>query len=610
MTVEMWLTLAILVAAIVLFVTEWLRVDVVALGVVVLLMLTGILTTGEALAGFSDSAVLTITALFIVGGAVLQTGLAGMIGDRILRIAGTNETRLILVIMLAVAFLSGFLSNTGTVAVLLPAIVGLAASANLSPSKLLMPLTFGSMVGGATTLIGTPPNIIVSNLLAQSGQSEFDFFSFTPVGLVVTAATILFMVTIGRRLLPDHRPRRQVQQVRTPEELVKLYRLPDNLFRLRVPEQSPLVGQNLEESQMGHEYNVSVLEVLRANGGQPTTILPNVNTVFQAGDVLIVRGASEAVSQAAAVWKLGIQPASVADQRLLVTREIGIAEVVIPYQSALEGKTLEDVRFGSTHRLTVLDIRRPGVGDEDEALDLKNTPLNFGDTLLVQGEWKNIVALKERGHDFIVTGSPEAMAGMPKSHKAPVALAVLAAMLALMVTGVVSVTAASMLAGLAMVLTGCLTMDEAYASIDWRSVVLIAGMLPMSTALDKVGLVSVVATGFTGVTGGMDPRFVLGGLFLLTAIFTQVLSNTATTVLVAPIALAMANDLGLDPHAFMLAVAVAASMAFASPVASPTNTLVMGAGGYRFVDYLRIGTPLILITMLLATLVLPLLWPM
>lgn len=622
MTVDMWITSGILVLAIVLFVTEWLRVDIVALGVVVSLMLTGILDPADALAGFSSPVVLTIASLFIVGGAVLQTGLAGLIGEQILKVAGKSQARLTAVIMLAVAVMSGFMSDTGVVAVMLPAIVSLAASARISPSRLLLPMAFASLLGGAATLIGTPPNIVVADLLRSQSLNTFGFFSFTPMGVLLLIAGTIFMVTAGRRLLPDNQPVHDIQLIDPPQELIDLYRLPDNLFQLRVRRASPLVGHTLADSRLRERFEISVLEIVRPVEPQTVARLGDQRLVvqsdekrhiyamqqelLQADDILIVQGDGNAVSQAAAFLNLGIQPVSTDEQEGLITHEAGIAEVLLPPRSALINRTLTEVQFGTVYHLTVLDIRRPSVKGR---LSLKDTPLAFGDTLLVQGEWKNITALKQRRRDFIVIGEPEAMSGPPNRRKAWIAFLVLLGMLVLMVTGVVAITTTAMLAGLLMVLTGCLTMDEAYQSISWKSMVLIAGMLPMSTALVNVGLVDLIAGGFTATLGNFGPLVIMAGLFLLTSVLTQVLSNTATAVLIAPIALATALQLGIDPRAFLMAVAVAASMGFASPVASPVNTLVIGAGDYRFGDYIRVGLPLILIEMIVTLLALPLIWP-
>jgi di/tricarboxylate transporter len=622
MTLEMWVALGILIAAIILFVTEWLRVDVVAIAVMVSLMLTGLLTAQEAIAGFSNPAVLTIAALFIVGGGVMQTGLAAAIGERILKVAGTHAGRLTLVIMIAVALLSAVMSDTGTVAVLLPAIISLGVSARISPSKLLIPLSYGSLLGGATTLIGTPPNIIVSDLLREHGLQPFQFFDYTPIGLVIFVAGVLFVISIGRRLLPDHKPRQDVQRVETPEELLSLYRLPDNLFRLRVRRSSEMVGKTLLESRVRQDYGLTVLDILRPNPdginakelrwrtngdrSEYASISPSADATIEVGDILIVQAATKDISHGAAALNLGVQPAQSRDDTSLISSEVGIAEILLPPRSSLLGKSLVDVQFGSVYHLTVLGINRPGV---EESLDLKETDLRFGDTLLVQGPWKNILDLRNKRRDFVVMGQPEQELIAPARAKAPLAMLVLLGMLVVMVTNLIPLATASMLAALVMILTGCLSIDEAYDAVDWKSIVLIAGMLPMATTLEKVGLVDLAAQGFTHSLGNLGPMLILGGFYLLTSIFTQVLSNTATTVLIAPIALATAVQLGVQPYAFLMGVAIAASMAFASPVASPANTLVMGAGHYRFSDYIKVGIPLILITLLVAMLALPLIFP-
>jgi len=625
MTPEMWITLAILVVAIVLFVTEWLRVDVVALVVVVALILTGVLTTREAIAGFSSTVVLLIASLFIVGGAVLNTGLASVIGRTILRIAGTGQVRLIAVVLIAVAIMSGFMSDTGVVAVMMPAIVSLAAAAGISPSRLLIPLAYGALLGGASTLIGTPPNIVVSDLLARTeGYSPFSFFDYTPLAVLLVIAGTIFMLTIGRRLLPDRKREIDEQAVATPGELFERYALPDSIYKLRVRKASELIGNTISDAALGHDYDIDIIEIIRpapertlaAIGGQRIVlqnrqnvpIHPRPDTVLERDDVLIVRGTGEAVGRAAANHNLMIQPRGTNSETELINRQVGVAEVIIPPRSSLIDKTLGDVRFGSRYRLTVLDIVRP----EGRTSAVRDTRLRNGDTLLVQGEWRDIVALRKMRRDFVLMDEEGIASQVYNTAKAPITGAILFGMMVIMVFGEsigLGATPAAMLAALLIILTGCLTMDEAYDAIDWKSLVLIAGMLPMSTALEKVGLVSLIADGFALTLGELGPAFVLGGLFLMTSAFTQVLSNTATAVLIAPIALATAINLGVAPQAFLMAVAVAASMAFATPVASPVNTLVMGAGNYRFSDYLKIGIPMIFVTFIVSVIALPILFP-
>jgi di/tricarboxylate transporter len=632
MTQDMWVVVAILVVAIFLFVTERLRVDIVALGVVLALTLTEILTPSEAIAGFSSTAVITIAALFIVGGAVLQTGLAAMIGQRILRVAGTDELKLTAVIMIAVALLSGVMSDTGTVAVLMPAIIGVALSAKISPSKLLIPLSFGSLLGGAMTLIGTPPNIIVSDLLreenirlAEQGLDNvyrtFEFFDYTPVGILLLIAGIAFMLTIGRRILPDYGSKEEQQQLESPEELVELYQLAEKVGYLRVRSKSPLKDKTIGESRLRRDYGLNVIEVLHPEGAIPVAsfgerqltiqstarqhVFPTANTVLRQDDVIIVQGEEANINRAVEELVLELQENPETGNEALVNRQRGVAEVVLPPRSSLIGRTLRETRFALSYNLSILDIRRPGTTN----LDTQTTRLEFGDTLLVQGLWHDIMALRKNRIDFVLLGQPETMLDALNSRRAPVAALVLGAMLVVLIMDALPLVTTALLAALAMVLTRCLTMDEAYDAIDWKSLVLIAGMLPMATALNKVGLVNETALQVTEALGGSGPTVVLGGLFLLTAFFTQVLSNTATAVLVAPIALQIATEMEVAPYGFLMGVAIAASMAFASPVASPVNTLVLGAGNYRFVDYIKIGVPMLVIMLIITLIAVPIVFP-
>ncbi|MGD8865144.1 MAG: SLC13 family permease [Anaerolineales bacterium] len=617
---DTWIVLAILIAALVLFVTEWLRVDVVAFAVVVTLALTGVLTPEQAFAGFSNPAVLTIAALFIIGGAVMNSGLAGALGRRVLQIAGKSETRLIVVLMVAVALLSSIMSDTGTVAVLLPAVVAVARSAHIAPSKLLIPLSFGALLGGAATQIGTPPNIIVSDLLVESDLEPFTFFSFTPMGAALIVLGLLFMLSFGRRFLPTRGTSIESQRVESPQELVDLYRLPEDLFRLRVRRNSPLSGKSLAEANLRADFNVNVLEIRRASALEKSEtsrlsallrddlerLTPEPELEFKVDDLLIVQGDTQDITQLAARWNLGLQPATALDEEALLNEEVGVAEVLLPPRSSLVGKTLVQTRFGTQFGLSVLGIQRP---DKEALLDLKDTRLQFGDILLVQGPWRAILALRDRRRDFVVMGQPEGAYRGVRRRSAILVSMILAGMLITMITNLLPLATASWLAALALVLTGTINMDDAYQSIDWRSVVLIAGMLPMSTALEQVQVVDWAAMSLTDWLGPLGPHVVLAGIFILTSTFTQLLSNTATTVLLAPVALISAQTLGVEPHAFLMAVALAASTAFASPVASPVNTLVMGAGGYRFSDYLKVGGPMILLSLITSVLLLPVLFP-
>lgn len=621
MTLEMWITIAILGVAMVLFITEIIRLDLVALGVMTALMLFGILTIEEGLAGFSNKAVISIAALFIVGGAVFHTGLASLIASRILQVAQGDLTRLMVIMMVSVALMSAFISSTGVMALMLPAVVSLARQMRVGASKLLLPMAYSALLGGALTLIGTPPNLLINEALRSAGLPPFDFFSFTPLALLLLGIGVIYMLVFGRRFLPDPKPKSGVQTVVTPHELFLIYELPGNLFRLRVQDDSPMVGQTIRESGLSDAYNLNVLSLQRANG-DPRPILPLISrtatqerlhvpsaeTPLHASDLLLVQGSAEDVARATGALKLAVLAAEPVLEGDVISNEVGIAEVLLRPRSTLIGKTISELRFSRNYHLTVLALRRPGA---ENPVAIKDTPIKLGDVLLVQGEWKHIFALKQLREDFVVMGEREALqvGALTRPDKAPITLLIMVAMVALVALNILDLAPASILAALAVILTRCIETDDAYSTIDLKTLFLMAGMLPMSTALAKVGLVDMVATGFVGALGQGGTVVVMAGLFILTAAMTQVLSNTATAVLIAPLALATAQQLGVQPHAFLMSIAVAASMAFATPIASPVNTLVVSAGGYRFMDYVRVGVPLVILSLIVSVIVLPILFP-
>jgi di/tricarboxylate transporter len=603
----------LLAATILLFASDRLRLDLVAVLALLGLLLTGVLTPAEALGGFSDPLVLIVAGLFVVGGGLLQTGVASALGEWLSRVAGTSEARLIVVVMLLVAALSAFMSSTGTVAVLLPVVISLAWKAKISPSRVLIPLAYASLLGGMLTLIGTPPNLVVSNQLATAGLAPFGFFAFTPLGLVMLGIGVAFMLLAGRRMLPQ-RTRRGVaaggEEALSISELTRAYGLPGNATHLRVQPDSPLVGLTLAETNLRARYRVNVLEhqAWPARQPSPSRARPATPaTRLQARDILRVQGQPDEIGRLIREAGLSRWPSQDGEARFH-SDELGLAEVLLTPRSALIGKTLQEVQFRHKYHVTVLASLRLG---EPLASDLAATPLRFGDALLVQGAWENIDLLRDEHRDFVVVGQPREMsAGQRWSPRAPLAVAIMAAMLLLMTTGVVPTVSAVLLAAVAMVLSRCLTAEEAYRTINWESVVLIAGMLPMATALEKTGGVQIIVDGLTAHLGGLGPLAVMAGLFVLTSGFSQFISNTATAVLMAPIALQSAASLSVAPAPFLMTVALAASTAFATPIASPVNTLVLGPGGYRFGDYARVGLALQALILLATLILVPLLFPL
>lgn len=615
MTTDLLIVFAILAITIALFLSDRLRLDLVALIALLALMLSGVITTGEALAGFSNDIVLIIAGLFVVGGGLFRTGVADTIGTKLSQVAGTDETRLLVVIMLVVAVLSAFLSSTGTTAIFLPIVVSLAWSAKISPSKLLIPLAFASLIGGMLTLIGTPPNIVVSNYMVSQGLEPFGFFQFTPVGLVMLIIAIAYMLVVGRRLLPSRAPSSSPSAALDADapsmnELAESYGLANNVYRLRIRRNSPLEGKTLADLNLPAHYDVTVLEIQSWPPDEEYPTPPRAvgpDTVLNEHDILRVQGHIEDVARLAREQSLTIRPPDELGGRF-ISKELGLVEIILTPRSRLIGRTLRETRFRDTFKVTVLAIMRRG---QPIQKDLATTTLRFGDTLLVQGTWQQIELLANRRRDFLVVGLPrEIIERKRATNKAPIAVAILGGMMLLMTFQILPTVQAVLLAAVAMVLMGCLSMEDAYSSMNWESIILIAAMLPMATALEKNGGVTFISNGLIESLGASGPYLLMAGLFVLTSLLSQVISNTATTVLIAPIAYQSAISMGVSPYTFMMVIAIAASTAFSTPIASPVNTLVLSPGNYRFGDFSKVGVPLQVLILAATLIVVPMLFPL
>jgi di/tricarboxylate transporter len=603
----------ILGITIVLFVVDRIRLDIVALLALLALLLSGILTVTEALAGFSATVVIIIAALFIVGLGLLQTGVAAMLGRLLARLAGNSEMRILALVMGIVALLSAFMSSTGAVAMLLPAVISVARDIKISPAKLAMPLAFGSLIGGMLTLIGTPPNLVVSDALQAAGEAPFSFFAFTPIGLVILVVGLLFMALIGRHLLPNKVPRGAAGQIGsvlpTIDEMAAHYQLPQNLFRLRIRRNSPLVGLSCMQARLGERYHVDVIQVQSWPDGAghpkpPRPVAPD--TIFERHDILYVHGAQEAVTRLSREESLGIRPNNENGGQIL-PGEIGLAEVLISTDSQLIGRTLAEARFRNRYDATVVAVMRNQTLLHEDVAQL---PLRLGDMLLVEGTWRNLELLEAERSDFIVIGQPRQMEEQLYSVRyATTAIAIVIGMLVLASFNIVPTVTATLLAAVAMVLSGCVRVDQMYSGISWESIILIAAMLPMATALEKTGGIQFVATALTDLVGGYGPLALMAGLYLITTFFSQFMSNTATAVLIAPLAVQAAQTLGWELQPFLMVVAIAASTSFSTPIASPVNTIVMGPGGYRFMDFVKVGVPLQIVVLLVSLLVIPWFFP-
>lgn len=604
-TQETLIVFGILAATVALFLSDRLRLDVVALLSLLALTLSGILTPAEALAGFGDPLVLTIAGLFVVGAALFQTGAADALGRRLTNIAGTNEPRAITATMLLVALLSTVMSSTGTVAVFLPVVTALARSTGLSRARLFMPLAYAALLGGMVTLIATPPNLVASEALRNAGYEPFGFFSFTPIGLLMVFLGVGYMALVGRRLLPARdREAPVAREVEDATQLVERYQLPGQLFRLRVRSGSPLAGRTLADNNLRAEARLNVVAIQRAPAGQVAP--PDPDAVVSVGDVLTVKGTTEDVQRAAQTLALGVQPEGTQVGEDLAG-ELAVAEVLLTPRSRLIGSSLREARFRDLYQVIVLAILRHG---EPVAGPTSQVKLRFGDTLLVQGTWEQIAGLRAERNDFVVLGEPREHEGARyDTRRGPLVIAIIVAMLALITFELLPTVTAVLLAGVAVVLTGCLRMEDAYRSMSWESVVLIAGMLPMATALEKTGGMGLIAGWLTTSLGPLGPLAVLAGLFLLSSLFGLFISNTATAVLMAPIAIEAATTLGVSPYPLLMTVAISASTAFSTPISSPVNTLVVGPGGYRFRDFVVVGVPLQLLLMVASVLAIPLFFP-
>ncbi|MAT96280.1 MAG: hypothetical protein CL608_03985 [Anaerolineaceae bacterium] len=594
MTFDHILVLGILTAAIALFVSDRLRVDLVALLVLIALILTGLLTPEEAFAGFASPAVITVWAVFIISGAMFHSGVADMLARQMLRLAGNNPTRLLIVIMITAGIMSAFMNNIGAVAILLPAVVAIGRSQQIAPSKLLMPLAFAALLGGNMTLIGTPPNILATTILQDYGGVEpFEFFDFLPMGIIVLAAGILYMVLFGRHLLPERQ---------SGDELVDAYPVREYVTEVRVSEKSPLVGQTVKQSRFGEQFGLNILRVRHEVDEMES---PMVERPLQAGDVLLVEGPVPQILTVCRTHELQLvkEWQSQAWHPSLETEGMQLIELTLSPQSNLTGQTLKEMGFRARFGLSVLAIRHSGKSIIDH---LGDVPIEFGDALLVQGIPSKFGLLRTNPN-FLVLDAPPVE--LRRTEKAAVALIILFAVLLTATVGWLDIATTMVLGAVIMIITGVLTMEEAYLAIDWQSVFLIAGMLPLGIAMEETGTARLLADQLVNLVGSLGPVVVLAGVFLLTALLTEVISNAAATVLMVPIAIDAALGLGAAPEPFVMATVLAASTSFLMPVGHQVNVIIYGPGGYRFSDYARVGIWLNLIILGLVVTVLPLIWP-
>jgi di/tricarboxylate transporter len=608
MNPDLLIVLVLLFTAVMLFSIDKPHRDAVALMILVALPLTGILTVEETLSGFSDASVILIAALFVIGEGLVRTGIVYRLGDWLVARAGSSEVRLLVLLMLAVGGLGSVMSSTGVVAIFIPVVLGVAARLKISPRRLMMPLAFAGLISGMLTLVATPANMVVHSELLRGGHAGFDFFSFAPIGLPILLLGVLYML-VTRRWLQGGGAGESAPPRLTLTDLARSYRLGERARRLQVRADSALTNQVLDELRLRSQFGINVIAIERQRQFRTLLLMATGNTQLQAGDVLLVDLVSPAIAVLGAYQELGLDALPLRSSYYRVhSHELGLAEVALPPESQLLGKSIQAIGLRSRYKVNVVGLRRDG-----QALDglLVDEKLGQGDTLLVAGSWKHIRHLQGLTRDFLVLSVPaEVDEVAPAARKAPYALFSLALMVGLMLSATLPTVTAALIGCLLMGAFRCIDIPSAYRAINWSSLLLIVAMLPFALALQKTGGVALVVDGLVGALGNAGPRVILASLFAVTALIGLFISNTATAVLMAPVAIATAQSLGVSPHPFAMIVALAASAAFMTPISSPVNTLVLGPGQYRFADFVRVGVPFTVLVMLVSVLMVPWMFPL
>jgi di/tricarboxylate transporter len=574
----------------ILFIKDVLPVEVVSLLGLISLIITRVLTPDEAFSGFGDPALITIAAVFILSSALSRTGVTDYLAQKIERHGQAEPARLVLLLMATVTVISAFMNNVAATAVLLPVTIGMAQRSKIHPGKLLMPIAFGSMLGGTCTAIGTSTNMVMSTFLSRNGFPPFHLFEFTPIGLAIAVVGIAYMLTLGKRLLPE----------RGDVSLEESYHLRDYITEIVILNDSPLIGKTIRDSQIGEKLDLTVIGLSRQK--QKLFVL-RPNEVLQSGDLLLVEGRIDQILKIKDTFGIEIKPDFKLTGRELTSDDVKLAEVVIAPGADIIGKSLKEIRFRQRYKLVALALHR---GGRSTRWRISQMPLELGDVLLVQGKEEDIRALRLRPDFLLLEGLPVSRF---KRGKAGLAISIFLAVILVGGSQVVPIVVAAIIGALLMVLARCITLSDAYGAVNWSTIVLIAGMTSIGVAMEKTGLAGLIASGFIKYIGSFGSHALLVGFFILTVILTQPMSNAAAALLVAPIALSTARSLHLNPRAFIMTVALAASSSFMTPL-EPACALVYGPGHYKFADFLKVGVLLTLILMVLVVYMVPLLWPL
>lgn len=610
---ELWTTplfwvLALLFSAIVLFVRNKIRMDVVALLVMVAFSLSDILTVNEVFAGFSDPNVILIALLFIVGEGIVRTGIAYQVSEWLLKASNNSETKVLILLMLAVATLGSFMSSTGIVAIFIPVVLAICQQMNISPRRLMMPLSVAGLISGMMTLIATAPNLVVNAELIRNTDFRFSFFDFTPVGVVVLIMGILYML-VARRWLndPNEQTNKDTSQ-RSMNDLIEEYGLRERTKRLVVKNGSSFIGKNLDELHLRSTYGVNVLAIERWKRFRPVYLGALGVSEIREKDILMIDISDPELDLEEFCSEYYLEMAEIRSQNFSQqAKSVGMAEITLVPESDLLGKNATEIRFRSQFGLNVVGVKRDG-----EVLDgtLSEISYKVGDLILVVGDWKAIAEAQKNTKDFYILNYPlEMERAVPAASQAPHAVLSILTMVVLMVTGIVPNSIAALIACLMLGYFRCVDGKSAYQSIHWSSLVLIVGMMPFSIALQKTGGVDLAVKLMLEAVGDLGLHAVLMSLFLLCAAVSLFISNTATAILMAPIAITIAHKLQVSPMPFAMIIAVAASASFMTPVSSPVNTMVLGPGGYKFADFVKVGVPFTFLVMIVSVFLIPLLFP-
>ncbi|WP_305043513.1 SLC13 family permease [Geoalkalibacter sp.] len=585
---EIFLVLAILIGAVILFVSEKFPVDLVAFMVLGALLVCGLVTPEEGISGFSNPATVTVAAMFVLSAGLQRTGAVATVGHLLMRF-GRNHFLALLVIMAAVGLMSAFINNTAAVAVFLPLVMTLAAKRKIAASKFLIPLSYASQFGGVCTLIGTSTNLLVSAISQQAGYGAFSMFEFSRLGLIMFAAGFTYFLLLGRWLLPE----------RQAQELTATYELGEYIAEMRVMEDSPLIGKTVMESNLGTEHDVTILRLL----DEERRVWAPYRQRLREGSVLLVRGRLSELMELKKADHMELNAEFELRDASLEDEDMKLVQVLVPPHSRLMGRTLKDTYFRHRYNALVLAIQRRGAPLREK---LNSVRLQTGDALLIMAAQKDIDQLRADDDFIVLEEVPEPSL---RSRKVPFAIGIVATVVGLAALNILPILVTALLGCVAMVLTRCLTLEEAQKSVDWTVIFLLGGILPLGIAMEKTGAAQWLAAEALQLAGNLGPIAVLAVFYLLTAILTECMSNNASAVLLAPIAIASAVKMGIDPKPLLMAVTFAASTSFATPVGYQTNAMVYGLGGYKYTDYVKVGVPLNLIFWVLAVLFIPMFWP-